>query len=280
LNQCHASFPELQLFEHFDVIHLEVIMRSCPVSGCEHREPSIPNEGDLYHHLQVAHHLDVDLQQPELSASLHNTLPRLGHPLNLTFQLANVDMRLMFSPVYAHHNAQFHDTPKATSNDFSDLDLTHDSPSFIPSLSIPTPSTAPLDASLPPPPIPSSQFPFLPMPKEQQNVDSRRSIPQLRMASVSIALFDPDRPRIAITGAAEGCGAAGSMMTVESTEPDIDFDGEWAMQQWKRWQRDAGAGSPLRDGRITDSMEPDDVEMDIDAILGLDAMAISVSQHI
>ena len=187
-------------------------------------------------------------------------------------------MRLMFPPVYAHHNAQFHRIPEATSNDFSDLDLTHDSPSFIPSSSIPTLSTSRLDASLPPPPIPSSQFAFLPIPKEQQNVDSLRSIPQCRMASVSVALLDPDRPRIAITGAAQECGAAGSMTAIKSTEPDIDFDGEWALQQWQRWQHDAGAGSPLRDGRITDSMEPDDTEMDIDAILGLDAIAISVSQ--
>lgn len=256
------------------------ILLICQPTGCEHREPALPSEGDLYHHLEVAHHLDIDLQQPGFSVSLRNTLPRLGHPLNLTFQLANVDMRFMFSPVYAHRNAQFQHIPKAASNDFSDLDLTHDSPSFIPSISISTPSTDPLDASLRPPPIPSSQFAFLPISKEQQNVDSLRLIPQFRMASVSVALLGPDRPRIAITGGGQECSAAGSMTTIESTEPDIDFDGEWAMQQWQRWQCDAGAGSPLRDGRITDSMEPDDVEMDIDAILGLDAMAISVSQYI
>jgi hypothetical protein len=254
----------------------------CP-AACEDSAHAFPYEDQLYSHLRVVHHLDPDIQSlPGCPTSLCSTLPRLGQPLNLTLQLANVPpTSLTFTSVYPHRNLlSMGDAAEAKPVDFADLDLTHDSQSFIPSSSIPTLPTAsyPPDNSLPSPPAPSpSQLGFLCAPEKKKNVYDTWLIPQLQIAGTSAIMLDPVRPGIATIGAAQERSVASNLIAIcGEVEPDVDFEEEWAIQQWERWQGDADANSPLHDGATIDAVmprleeagsdQPYDSRMDIDVI--------------
>ena len=244
-------------------------------TDCKDKDHAFPNKDQLYHHLQVVHCVDAGLQQiPGLSTSLCSTLPQLGQPLSLTLQPTTaLHTRLMFPPVYAHPNVPSrHHSANAKPADFNDLDLTHDSQSFIPS-SISAPSTVghPLDNSLPSPPAPSSQLGFLVINGKPKSADNQGLIPHIDIANMSVGMLDPEQPSITAARAIQECSAAGNVLGSDSAEPEVDFDEEWAIQQWKRWQGNAKANDPLHDGATIDAVtaklaQSHDVQMDIDVI--------------
>ena len=172
------------------------------------------------------------------------------------------------------------DATTAKPVNFTDLDLTHDSQSFIPLPSTQTPPTIPTppDDSLPSPPAPlCSQFGFLCKPEKPKSDHDTWLITQLQITSTSAIVSEPVQPSITVVGVAQECNATGDAIAASrGAEPDVDFEEEWAIQQWERWQGDADTSSPLHGGITIDAVmarleeasldQSYDVCMDIDTI--------------